>query len=208
MVYQEQVMQTAQVLGGYNLGGADMLRRAMGKKRPRDGRAPRHLPQGRGRKRHQPDKADEVFDLMEKFAGYGFNKSHAAAYSLLAYHPAGSGPFHCRVLLRQHDGGNGRHDKLKVLFEDAQELRDGVQAPNINRGRYRFRTVTTSDSLWSGAVNTGQRAIEAIVAARGARRQAGCDQRAFTSLFDFCVRVTAAADQQAHGRCTHQGGRF
>ena len=90
MVYQEQVMQTAQVLGGYSLGGADMLRRAMGKKKAEEMAEHRAIfrkgaaEKGIGHERQ----ADEVFDLMEKFAGYGFNKSHAAAYSLLAYHTA------------------------------------------------------------------------------------------------------------------------
>ena len=91
MVYQEQVMQAAQLLGGYSLGGADLLRRAMGKKKPEEMAKHRAIfRDGAAKKGIAADKADEVFDLMEKFAGYGFNKSHAAAYSLLAYHTAGS----------------------------------------------------------------------------------------------------------------------
>ena len=87
MVYQEQVMQTAQVLGGYSLGGADLLRRAMGKKKVEEMAKHRELfREGAAKNGLSTEKADEVFDLMEKFAGYGFNKSHAAAYSLLAYH--------------------------------------------------------------------------------------------------------------------------
>ena len=86
MVYQEQVMQTAQILGGYSLGGADLLRRAMGKKKPEEMAQQREIFRaGAAEKGIGPDKADEIFDLMERFAGYGFNKSHAAAYSLLAY---------------------------------------------------------------------------------------------------------------------------
>ncbi|MBP9150264.1 MAG: DNA polymerase III subunit alpha, partial [Rhodoferax sp.] len=89
MVYQEQVMQTAQILGGYSLGGADMLRRAMGKKDADEMARHRQIfRDGAAKNAISQDKADEVFDLMEKFAGYGFNKSHAAAYSLLAYHTA------------------------------------------------------------------------------------------------------------------------
>jgi DNA polymerase-3 subunit alpha len=91
MVYQEQVMQTAQILGGYSLGGADMLRRAMGKKKAEEMAEHRQIfRDGAAKNNIDEAKADEVFDLMEKFAGYGFNKSHAAAYSLLAYHTAGS----------------------------------------------------------------------------------------------------------------------
>ena len=89
MVYQEQVMQAAQVLGGYSLGGADLLRRAMGKKKAEEMAEHRQIFRtGAAKQNIAQDKADEVFDLMEKFAGYGFNKSHAAAYSLLAYHTA------------------------------------------------------------------------------------------------------------------------
>ncbi len=89
MVYQEQVMQVAQVLAGYSLGGADMLRRAMGKKKLEEMVKQRELFRaGAAKQNISQDKADEIFDLMESFAGYGFNKSHAAAYSLLAYHTA------------------------------------------------------------------------------------------------------------------------
>ncbi|TNY10509.1 DNA polymerase III subunit alpha, partial [Escherichia coli] len=85
-VYQEQVMQAAQVLGGYSLGGADMLRRAMGKKKAEEMAMHREIfRKGAAEKGIDQAKADEVFDLMEKFAGYGFNKSHAAAYALLSY---------------------------------------------------------------------------------------------------------------------------
>ena len=89
MVYQEQVMQAAQILGGYSLGGADLLRRAMGKKKAEEMAEHRAIfREGAAKNDIGEPKADEVFDLMEKFAGYGFNKSHAAAYSLLAYHTA------------------------------------------------------------------------------------------------------------------------
>ena len=90
MVYQEQVMQMAQIIGGYSLGGADLLRRAMGKKKPEEMAEHRQLfRDGSSKSGLKSDKADEIFDLMEKFAGYGFNKSHAAAYALLAYHKIG-----------------------------------------------------------------------------------------------------------------------
>jgi DNA polymerase III subunit alpha len=95
-VYQEQVMQAAQLMGGYSLGGADLLRRAMGKKKPEEMAEHRGLfREGAAKQGISAEKADEVFDLMEKFAGYGFNKSHAAAYSLLAYHTAWI-KVHCR----------------------------------------------------------------------------------------------------------------
>ena len=186
MVYQEQVMQMAQILGGYSLGGADMLRRAMGKKKAeemaehrqifRDGAAVNGLTQ---------QKADEVFDHMEKFAGYGFNKSHSAAYALLAYHTGWlkvhyTAEFFCANMTVEMDDT----DKLKVLFEDAVKMGLSFEAPNINRGVHRFEPISDKAIRYGlGAVKgTGQQAIEAIVAAR----EAGGP---FTGLFDFCVRV-------------------
>jgi DNA polymerase-3 subunit alpha len=195
MVYQEQVMQTAQILGGYSLGGADMLRRAMGKKDAdemarhrqifRDGAAKNNI--------HQ-DKADEIFDLMEKFAGYGFNKSHAAAYSLLAYHTAWlkvhyTAEFFCANMTVEMDDT----DKLKVLLEDAQKMGLRFEAPDVNRGSYRFEPISDTVIRYGlGAVKgSGEQAIEAIVAARQGRG-VGVNANTvgpFTSLFDFCARV-------------------
>jgi len=195
MVYQEQVMQTAQVLGGYSLGGADMLRRAMGKKKPEEMAKHREIfRKGAAQKGIAQDTADEVFDLMEKFAGYGFNKSHAAAYSLLAYHTGWlkvhyAAEFFCANMTVEMDDT----DKLKVLRDDA--LREGLsfEPPDINRGVYRFEPVTDKVIRYGlGAVKgTGQQAIEAIVAAREGRGVGprGAAAGPFASLFDFCVRV-------------------
>ena len=189
MVYQEQVMQTAQILGGYSLGGADMLRRAMGKKKPEEMAEQRQIfRDGAARNNIDQAKADEVFDLMEKFAGYGFNKSHAAAYSLLAYHTAWlkvhyTAEFFCANMSVEMDDT----DKLKVLYEDARKMGVAFEPPDVNRGVYRFEPV--SDQLIRyglGAIKgTGQQAIEAIVAARASGG-------AFTSLYEFCVRVDRA----------------
>ena len=186
MVYQEQVMQTAQILGGYTLGGADLLRRAMGKKKPEEMAEHRNIfREGAAKQNISPNKADEIFDLMEKFAGYGFNKSHAAAYSLLAYHTGWlkvhyTAEFFCANMTVEMDDT----DKLKVLHEDAVKLGLSFEAPDINRGNYRFEPVSNRVIRYSlGAIKgSGQQAIEAIVKAR----QAG---GAFTSLFDFAVRV-------------------
>ncbi|MFM9991848.1 MAG: DNA polymerase III subunit alpha [Burkholderiaceae bacterium] len=186
MVYQEQVMQTAQILGGYTLGGADLLRRAMGKKKPEEMAEHRNIfREGAAKQNIGANKADEIFDLMEKFAGYGFNKSHAAAYSLLAYHTGWlkvhyTAEFFCANMTVEMDDT----DKLKVLHEDAVKLGLSFEAPDINRGNYRFEPVSNRVIRYSlGAIKgSGQQAIEAIVKAR----QAG---GAFTSLFDFAVRV-------------------
>ncbi len=195
MVYQEQVMQTAQVLGGYSLGGADLLRRAMGKKKAEEMAEHRAIfRKGAAEKGISEQKADEVFDLMEKFAGYGFNKSHAAAYSLLAYHTAWlkvhyTAEFFCANMTIEMDDT----DKLKVLFEDALKFGITFDPPDVNRGTYRFEPVSDTVIRYGlGAVKgTGQQAIEAIVAARQGQ---GVGPRGdvtgpFTSLFDFCARV-------------------
>ena len=192
MVYQEQVMQTAQILGGYSLGGADMLRRAMGKKKAEEMAEHRSIFRAGAAKNNITEaKADEVFDLMEKFAGYGFNKSHAAAYSLLAYHTAWikvhyTAEFFCANMTVEMDDT----DKLKVLFEDAIKMGLSFEPPNINRGVHRFEPISNQQIRYGlGAIKgTGQQAIEAIVAARQGQGLTG-KAGPFTSLFDFCVRV-------------------
>jgi DNA polymerase-3 subunit alpha len=188
MVYQEQVMQTAQILGGYSLGGADLLRRAMGKKKLEEMAEHRERFRAGADKTHgiPQAKADEIFDLMEKFAGYGFNKSHAAAYSLLAYHTGWlkvhyTAEFFCANMTIEMDNT----DKLKVLFEDARKnFGLAFEPPNINRGTYRFEPISNKEVRYGlGAVKgTGESAVEAIVLARE-------DGGAFTSLYDFCCRV-------------------
>ncbi len=187
MVYQEQVMQTAQILGGYSLGGADLLRRAMGKKKAEEMAQHRQIfRDGAARNGIGEAKADEIFDLMEKFAGYGFNKSHAAAYSLLAYHTGWlkvhyTAEFFCANMTVEMDDT----DKLKVLFQDAVDnFGLAFEPPDVNRGTYRFEPVSDKAIRYGlGAVKgTGQHAIDAIVAAR-------TEGGTFTSLYDFCLRV-------------------
>jgi DNA polymerase-3 subunit alpha len=190
MVYQEQVMQAAQVLGGYSLGGADLLRRAMGKKKPEEMAQHREIFRDGAAKKGIGEKtADEVFDLMEKFAGYGFNKSHAAAYSLLAYHTAWikvhcTAEFYAANMTIELDDT----DKLKVLLADAKQ-NFGIEfdPPNANEGVYRFEPVSDKRVRYGlGAIKgTGQGAIEALVAARS-------EGGPFRSLFDFCARVDRA----------------
>jgi DNA polymerase-3 subunit alpha len=195
MVYQEQVMQTAQILAGYSLGGADILRKAMGKKDAdqmakhrqifRDGAAKNNINQV---------KADEVFDLMEKFAGYGFNKSHAAAYSLLAYHTAWlkvhyTAEFFCANMTVEMDDT----DKLKVLHQDACKMGLSFEPPDVNRCSSGFEPVSDRVIRYGLAAlkGTGTQAVEALVAAREGHGAgpAGDVAGRFKSLFDFCVRV-------------------
>ncbi|GAP33604.1 DNA polymerase III subunit alpha [Piscinibacter sakaiensis] len=185
-VYQEQVMQAAQILGGYSLGGADLLRRAMGKKKPEEMAKHREIfRDGAAAKGIDAVTADEVFDLMEKFAGYGFNKSHAAAYSLLAYHTAWikvhcAAEFYAANMTVEMDDT----DKLRVLLEDARSFNVTILPPDVNAGVHRFEPVSDRVVRYGlGAVKgTGQGAIQAIVAAREA-------DGPFRSIFDFCHRV-------------------
>ncbi len=185
MVYQEQVMQTAQVIGGYSLGGADLLRRAMGKKKPEEMAKHRSIfRQGAAANGLSEAKADELFDLMEKFAGYGFNKSHSAAYAWLAYQTAYFKRHHTAAFMAAnmsavlHDT-----DKLRPLIEDARSNGLSFEPPDINLGEYRFVPVdrTTIRYGLGGIKGTGEGAINEILRARKAGP--------FADLFDFCRRV-------------------
>ena len=185
-VYQEQVMQAAQILAGYSLGGADMLRRAMGKKKADEMAKERAKFRGGAAANGIAEpKADEIFDLMEKFAGYGFNKSHAAAYSLLAYHTAWlkvhhPAEFYAANMTIELDDT----DKLRVLIDDAKRFRIAFDPPDVNVGTYRFEPIDDKRVRYGlcAIKGTGQLAIEAIVAARS-------EGGPFRSLFDFCARV-------------------
>jgi DNA polymerase-3 subunit alpha len=186
MVYQEQVMQIAQVIGGYTLGAADLLRRAMGKKLPEEMAKQRDIfvagAQQNGLAR---PKAEQLFGLMEKFAGYGFNKSHAAAYALIAYqtayfkahHPAAFMAANLSLVMDDTD-------KVRVLHDDTLAQKITVLPPDINASAYRFEPVDATKIRYGlGAIKgTGEAAIDAIVAARGAGG-------AFRDLFDFCRRI-------------------
>ncbi len=186
ILYQEQVMQIAQVLAGFSLGGADMLRRAMGKKKPEEMVKQRELflqgAQGRG---IDTDLANNIFDLMEKFAGYGFNKSHSAAYALVSYqtlwlkthYPAA---FMAATLSADLDNT----DKVVGLIEECRQLGLTVLPPDVNAGSYSF-TVNDQDQVvyGLGAVKgVGEGPVAAITQAR---EQGG----KFTDLFDFCARM-------------------
>lgn len=196
MVYQEQVMQMAQIVGGYSLGGADMLRRAMGKKKPEEMAQHREIFRaGAAKDGLSQEKADEIFDLMEKFAGYGFNKSHAAAYALLSYHTAYLKVHHTAAFMAANMSlAMEDTDKIKILVEDAIDVcKLTILPPDVNESQFRFtpegqpRSVTgkqVSNIRYGlgGVKGAGQGAIEAIIAARESGGR-------FKDLFDFCKRV-------------------
>ncbi len=186
MVYQEQVMQAAQVVAGYSLGGADLLRRAMGKKKPEEMAQQRAIfVAGAEKNGIGADKANEIFDTMEKFAGYGFNKSHAAAYSLVAYQTAYLKCHHPAAFMAATLSSE-MADTDKVQFFVADAVSNGLTflPPDVNRSRHRFTPVDAKTIRYGlGAIKgTGESAIGAMQRAR----EAGGD---FTDLFDFCRRI-------------------
>ena len=185
MVYQEQVMQMAQIIGGYSLGGADLLRRAMGKKKAEEMAQHRGIfRDGAGRNGLSAAKADEIFDLMEKFAGYGFNKSHAAAYALVAYQTAWFKAHHPAAFMAANMSAiMDDTDKVQQFHEDAVANKLDVLPPDIHASEYRFVPVDEQRIRYGlGAVKgTGESAIEHIIAARAVGP--------FRDLFDFCRRV-------------------
>ncbi|GAB4471229.1 MAG: DNA polymerase III subunit alpha [Burkholderiaceae bacterium] len=186
MVYQEQVMRIAQTIGGYSLGGADVLRRAMGKKKPEEMAKQRSIfVEGAAKNGVRENVATELFDLMEKFAGYGFNKSHSAAYAVIACQTAYLKVHHAAAFYAANlSAVMGDTDKVRDLVEDARTNGIAVLAPDVNAGQWRFEPVDEKTVRYGlgGIKGTGRGAIDAIIAAR----EAG---GAFTSLFDLCARV-------------------
>jgi DNA polymerase-3 subunit alpha len=167
MVYQEQVMQIAQVIGGYTLGGADLLRRAMGKKLPEEMAQQRGIfLEGAQKNGLAAARAHQLFDLMEKFAGYGFNKSHAAAYALVAYQTAYMKAHHPAAFMAANlSAVMDDTDKVRSFFEDAAHNKLAVLPPDVNHCEYRFVPVDQGTIRYGlGAVKgTGEAAIASIV---------------------------------------------
>ncbi|MFI0474357.1 DNA polymerase III subunit alpha [Halomonas sp. HMF6819] len=186
ILYQEQVMQIAQVMAGYSLGQADMLRRAMGKKKPEEMAKQRAgFMDGCAANGIDKDLAGNIFDLVEKFAGYGFNKSHSAAYALVSYQTAWlkahyPGPFMAAVMSTEMDN----LDKVVPLIEECRNLKLTVTPPDVNVGGYKFTVDVEARVVYGlGAIRgVGEGPIGAIVAAR---EEGG----AFKDLFDFCRRI-------------------
>ncbi|MFM5574209.1 DNA polymerase III subunit alpha [Aeromonas sp. 602200] len=186
ILYQEQVMQIAQTLAGYTLGGADMLRRAMGKKKPEEMAKQRAgFEEGAVKNGVDGELAMKIFDLVEKFAGYGFNKSHSAAYALVSYQtlwlkthfPA---EFMAAVMTADMDNT----DKIVTLVDECQRMGLTVIPPDVNTGRYRFSVNEDGHIVYGiGAVKgVGEGPIDAILDARDR-------DGPFRDLFDFCNRV-------------------
>jgi DNA polymerase-3 subunit alpha len=185
IVYQEQVMQIAQILAGYSLGEADLLRRAMGKKKKEEMELQRaRFVSGAAEKGVSAERAGSIFDLVDKFAGYGFNKSHAAAYAVVSYQTAwlkANAPVEFYAGSMSLDISNT--DKLAVFHQDAKRMGVSIRAPDVNRSSADF-DVAEGEVLYAlgGVRNLGLQAMEHVVAVR---REGG----PFRDLFDFVERV-------------------
>lgn len=185
ILYQEQVMQIAQVMAGYTLGGADMLRRAMGKKKPEEMAKQRGgFIEGCASNGIDADLAGNIFDLVEKFAGYGFNKSHSAAYGLVSYQTAWlkthyPAPFMAAVL----SADMHNTDKVVTLIEEVRSMKLRLDAPDVNTSEFKFTVNDDGRIVYGlGAIKgVGEGPVEAIVESRAAGP--------FKDLFDFCARV-------------------
>lgn len=186
ILYQEQVMQIAQVMAGYSLGGADMLRRAMGKKKPEEMAKQRGgFIEGCASNGIDANLSGNIFDLVEKFAGYGFNKSHSAAYGLVSYQTAWlkthwAAPFMAAVLTADMQNT----DKVVTLIEECRHMKLRIVAPDVNNSEFRFTVDDDNQIVYGlGAIKgVGEGPVEAITECR-------TEGGPFKTLFDFCDRV-------------------
>ena len=186
ILYQEQVMQIAQILAGYTLGGADLLRRAMGKKKPEEMAKQRSVfvsgAVGRGVREAQ---ATHIFDLMEKFAGYGFNKSHSAAYALLSYQTAWLKAHHAAAFMAAVLSADmDKTDKIVTLIDECHGMQLEVLPPDLNESVYKFKVAGPASIRYGmGAIKgVGASAVEAIIEERTLHGP-------FASLADLCRRI-------------------
>ncbi|PWB34590.1 DNA polymerase III subunit alpha [Pseudomonas sp. SDI] len=185
ILYQEQVMQIAQVMAGYTLGGADMLRRAMGKKKPEEMAKQRGgFIEGCVANNIDGDLAGNIFDLVEKFAGYGFNKSHSAAYGLVSYQTAWLKTHHPAAFMAAVLSADMHNtDKVVTLIEEVRSMKLRLDAPDVNTSDFKFTVNDDGRIVYGlGAIKgVGEGPVEAIVDARASGP--------FKDLFDFCERI-------------------
>ncbi len=185
ILYQEQVMQIAQVLGNYSLAGADILRKAMGKKNPQEMAKQRSLfMAGAAARGIDAALAESIFDLMEKFAGYGFNKSHSAAYALVSYQTAWLKTHHPACFMAAVLSADRQNtDKIVTLIDECRSMKLVIVPPDINRGQFNFMVNDEHEIVYGlGAIKgLGEGPVNSILAAR--------NERPFANLLDICQRV-------------------
>jgi len=185
ILYQEQVMQIAQVLSGYTLGGADMLRRAMGKKKPEEMAKQRGtFKEGAINNGIDGDLSMKIFDLVEKFAGYGFNKSHSAAYALVSYQTLWlKTHFPAQFMAAVMSADMDNTDKIVTLVDECERMGLPLIPPDVNKGQFKFTVDDDLNIVYGiGAIKgVGEGPVESILEAR--------KDGPFIDLFDFCARV-------------------
>jgi len=205
ILYQEQVMQIARELAGYTLGGADMLRRAMGKKKPEEMAKQRTIfTEGSINNNIDESIATYVFDLMEKFAGYGFNKSHSAAYALVAYQTAWlKRHFPAAFMAAVMSSDMDNTDKVVILIEECKEMKITLCPPDINLSQYRFTVNDKEEIVYGiGAIKgVGEAAIEDLLAER-------TENGPFVGLYDLCKRVVLRKVNRRVLEALIKGGAF
>ena len=190
IVYQEQVMQISSAIGGYSLGGADLLRRAMGKKDPSEMAKQRSIfMAGAAEKKFNKEIAGALFDLMEQFAGYGFNKSHSAAYALLAYHTAWlKTHYPVEFMAALLTSETSKPENVVKYIGECRELGIAVTPPNVQISAANFTPVGDTILFGLAAIkNVGHNAIESIITARAALQAEG--KSGFTTLWEFCEKI-------------------
>ena len=204
IVYQEQVMQIAQIIGGYSLGAADLLRRAMGKKNADEMAQQRSIfVQGAINRDVEEGKATRLFDLMEKFAGYGFNKSHSAAYALVSYQTAYlKAHYPAAFMAATLSSDMDNTDKVHIAYIDTLAQNVRILPPDVNSSGYRFAPTDEKTMAYGlGAIKgTGKAAIDSIIKAR--------EERPFRDLFDFCRRVDKRVVNRRAIEALIRGGAF
>lgn len=205
ILYQEQVMQIAQVLANYTLGGADLLRRAMGKKKPEEMAKQREIfTLGAKERGVDEEVATHIFDLMEKFAGYGFNKSHSAAYALVAYQTAwlkAHYPAAFMAAVMSSDMDNT--DKVVTFIDECAAMKLEVLPPSVNRSNYRFTVSDDNTIIFGlGAIKgVGESAIDCILEER-------CENGPYDDLFSFCQRLDLRKVNRRVLEALIKGGAF
>ena len=186
ILYQEQVMQIAQEMGGYTLGGADLLRRAMGKKNADEMAKQREsFTAGAVSKGFAEELASNIFDLMEKFAGYGFNKSHSAAYALVAYQTAWlKAHYPAEFMAATISSDMDKTDKVVTFIDECRAMGLDLLPPDVNQGQFRFSVDSEGRVIYGLGVikGLGEGPVSSIIAAR-------TEGGPFKDLFDFCARV-------------------
>lgn len=212
MVYQEQVMEAAQIVAGYTLGGADILRRAMGKKKVEEMAQQRAVFTKGAKETNNIDskKAEEIFDILEKFAGYGFNKSHSAAYAIIAYRTAYlKANFPVELMAATLSAELGNADKVSHFIAECSAMNLPILSPDVNESRDSFTPIISKTNAMEGSIRFGLAAIKGVGDAASIRILAERDKNGpYKDFMDFLTRVDGRAVNRRVLECLISSGAF